>query len=365
LPTANKNEYKTLFVSLKDNLLSDVTAKYEQEKAPVFYTYQVGAQYSKGTSLEIGMAQLEAANENEDIVMVGPVYPMSDVGDHLDANGYRWYGEMIGKVIYKTQVLGEKFSPLQPARISRVAGNPKQIKIKYSVPKPPLVLDTNTLLQMPDYGFNLYVNDSKQTITGIQIEGGHTVVITSGVDLTGKVTITYAGTDATLSGYSLRGHGNLRDSDDYGAFFNYEQKTWVGRATSSGHPKDENGDIIYGKPYPLYNFSVAFYYELPAGAEEYNVPNVNADDDTGLSGTKVQSAYPLQLKGSDLCLSVAGKCAVKLNIYTISGHLTRSYVQDIASVGEQKYSLNDLPQGLYIAKAVVGNHVYAVKLGIR
>ncbi|MDR1436841.1 MAG: right-handed parallel beta-helix repeat-containing protein, partial [Candidatus Symbiothrix sp.] len=354
LPTAKKDEYKALFTLLKENMLSDIVAKYEQENPPLFYTYQVGVQYSKGTTLEIGMAQLEAANENNDIIMIGPVYPMSDVGGHLDANGYRWYGEMIGKVIYKTQVLGENFSPLQPAKISRTAGNPKQIKIKYSVPKPPLAWDTNTLLKMPDYGFNLYVNDAKKTITDIRIEGDNTVVITSGSDLAGKLTITYAGTDATLSGYNLRGHGNLRDSDDYGAFFNYEQKTWVSTATSSGHPKDGEGNIIYGKPYPLYNFSVAFCYELPAGTDEYNIPNV-PDGGTGFSGITIQDSYCLQQRGADLCLSVAGKCSVKLDIYTVSGNRVQSYAQEIVSAGTQKYSLSALPQGVYIAKARAGN----------
>ena len=27
-------------------------------------------------------------------------------------------------------------------------------------------------------------------------------------------------------------------------------------------PRDADGNVIYGKPYPLYNFGVAFYYTL-------------------------------------------------------------------------------------------------------
>ena len=36
-------------------------------------------------------------------------------------------------------------------------------------------------------------------------------------------------------------------------------------------PKDESGQIIYDKAYPLYNFSVGFYYKLPAGCIKIDI----------------------------------------------------------------------------------------------
>ena len=36
-------------------------------------------------------------------------------------------------------------------------------------------------------------------------------------------------------------------------------------------PKDESGQIIYDKVYPLYNFSVGFYYKLPAGCIKIDI----------------------------------------------------------------------------------------------
>jgi hypothetical protein len=116
-PTADKDAYKALLLTLKNNMQNDVKAAYKQTVAPVFITYQCGSQYTKGKELSIGMAQLEASNAYADIVCAGPVYPMTDVGGHLDANGYRWYGEMLGKVYYKTKVLGEDFKPLQPLEL--------------------------------------------------------------------------------------------------------------------------------------------------------------------------------------------------------------------------------------------------------
>lgn len=36
-------------------------------------------------------------------------------------------------------------------------------------------------------------------------------------------------------------------------------------------PRDKSGNIIYGRPYPLYNFSVAFYYKLDKGVKKYRI----------------------------------------------------------------------------------------------
>jgi hypothetical protein len=375
VPTANKNEYKDLMVTLKNNMQADVKTQYGQAETPTFYTYQVGAQYTKGLTLEIGMAQLEAANEHNDIVMVGPVYPYPDCNGHLDANGYRWYGELIGKVIYKTQALGEKFAPLQPVKLSRVPGNPRQIRIQYYIPVPPLVFDTHTLLEMKDYGFLLGVNNLKKSITNIEIDGD-CVILTSDADLTGKILVSYAGDQTTLQGtfpdFNPRGSGNLRDSDDYGSFFTYVNRTWTkdsstDNTTKSDHPRDEQGSIIYDKPYPLYNFSVAYYYEIPAGTDEYTVPNAPGKEDgggVGVSANKKNGAALRQV-GSDLHLNVTDKGVVKLNIYAVSGSLTKSYASKTVLAGQQTYSLNSLPQGLYIAKANVDNNVYSAKIVIK
>lgn len=63
-------------------------------------------------TLAISMAQLEASNEYKDIICAGPIYPMTDRGGHLDANGYRWFGEMLGKVYYQTQIKRKELQTL-------------------------------------------------------------------------------------------------------------------------------------------------------------------------------------------------------------------------------------------------------------
>ncbi|GHU67570.1 hypothetical protein FACS189413_02580 [Bacteroidia bacterium] len=289
-----KDEYRDALVQLKSDMQNDVVTKYGQAESPLFYTYQVGAQYTRGES-QAGMAQLEASNELDDMICVGPVYPVTDVGGHLDANGYRWYGEMIGKVYYKTKVLGEDFKPLQPKVLSRDASDAKKIRIQYIVPKLPLVFDTNTLKEVNNYGFVVYHNGSKQTISSVEIVDD-TVILTCAANLTGEITVEYAGTNAT--GGNGRGHGNLRDSDDEKGFFNYidpnlkneneeyvypHYDTLASYTPASGEPKDTDGNVIYNQPYPLYNFSAAFYYTIPSGEAKLEVPSLKKDVPTGIN----------------------------------------------------------------------------------
>jgi hypothetical protein len=280
--TNDKNAYKQLFLTLKNNMQNDIVSKYGQSEKPVLITYQVGCQYTKGKELSIGMAQLEASNEYADIICAGPVYPMPDRGGHLDPNGYRWFGEILAKVYYKTQVLGEDFRPLQPKEIIRT-DNPKQIKIRYHVPAPPLVLDTWTVKQYTNYGFEVYKSGAKQSISSVAIEGDG-VLLTCTQDLSG------AAIEVAYAGSATSGHGNLRDSDDYPSVFTYldlDKKDADGNfifyRKSQGvsyrptdEPKNQSSQVIYDQPYPLCNWSLAFYYQLQADQDHY-VVNFNDD----------------------------------------------------------------------------------------
>ncbi len=319
--TTDKRTYRNLMVKLKENMQHDIMEAYGQTKAPVWITYQTGAQYVRD-ELGIGMAQLEAANTHDDIIMAGPVYPMTDRGGHLDANGYRWFGEMLAKVYYKTQVLGEKFLGLQPMKITREDGG-KTIRVKFTVPEGALVFDTKTLPKVKNYGFNVYHNGygnaGKQNIKTITIDGDD-VVMTFDNALTGKVFVTYgdptAYIDTPVSGKNdLKGHGNLRDSDPYEGVLEYidlDKKDAGGNYVymhKEGHtlrpdfePMDEDGNVIYGKKYPLYNFAVSFYYQLREGVDELVILDENGnavpDPNEPVEGT-LMTAYVNGDTGAD------------------------------------------------------------------
>lgn len=358
-PAADKNEYKSLMIKLKNNMQDEISERYLQDERPIFYTYQVGAQYTSGLQLAIGMAQLEASNEYEDVICVGPVYPQTDVGGHLDGNGYRWYGEMIGKVYYKTQLLGEDFKPLQPKRISRDETDSKTVNVTYHVPEPPLVLDVNTLKKQTDYGFALYSDGRVQSISKIEILNDTVLSITSSADLSGKkIAVTYGSSRTS-------GHGNLRDSDSYQAFFNYENPdkkdedgNFVfphGNKTSlipvSGEPKDENGNVIYEKPYPLYNFSVAFYYEVESGENEFVVSGFEGKGNVSVPAIK-QDEIAIKQNGNNLYVTSSSMKVLSIDLFDISGKKIKEILPSLSSDGTVVCSLNSLPRGIYIVKVL-------------
>lgn len=287
--TTTKEGYKALLLRMKENMQNDVLAQYGQKDKPLLITYQTGAQYVRGM-LPISMAQLEASNENADIVCAGPVYPMTDRGGHLDANGYRWFGEMLGKVYYQTVVQKKDFKPLQPREIKK-GKTANEVRIKFYVPVAPLVFDVNTLPKIKDYGFEVYLNgtDKRQTITNVAIDRDE-VVITCQNPLEGDIIVMYAATKAKVENLesgknALVGHGNLRDSDTAKAFYTYidlDKKNADGsflypREASEMtlrpdyEPKDASGQVIYDQKYPLYNFSVGFCYTLPSGQDKLTV----------------------------------------------------------------------------------------------
>ena len=312
--TADKAKYKDYLLKLKNNMQNDIIAKYGQSDKPLFITYQTGKYYVQGKTLEIGMAQLEASNENDDIVSAGPDYFATDRGGHLDPNGARWFGEIMGKVYYKTKVLGETFKPLQPLQISRTA-DPKTIRVKFLVPVLPLVFETNLVPQYADNGFQIYLNGTKVTLSS-EVINGDCVDLTSTTNLTGDVEIIYAG-----AGGSTAGKGNLRDSDPYTAISSYidldkkVNNVYVYERDASAstlrsptyEPKFVDGSSYYDKPYQLFNFCMAFYYKLSAASQVFDVPNLTP----GAAKVKVSA---ITVSPTDLSISVGQNATVSSSL---------------------------------------------------
>jgi sucrose-6-phosphate hydrolase SacC (GH32 family) len=345
-PDNTKAGYKALMLTLKNNMQDDAQRIYGQAERPLFITYQTGGQYVRGRGVEIGMAQLEAANENKDVVCAGPVYQMTNYNHgHLDANGYRRYGEMLGKVYNKVVVQGEDFSPLQPKSIRRDPASARKVIIQFHVPVPPLVIDTLTMPAIADYGFSVYLGrGTAQSITGVRLISGDEVEITCAADLTDNIEIAYAD-------QSANGQGNLRDSDPYQAVFNYvdiDQKDASGkyiyprndnRALRPAYePRNAQGEIIYNQPYPLYNFCVGFNYKLSKDEPGIDIPlGVNSPKAVGNLIRIVQA-------GKTLRITTPSPDAMNVRIYDLSGKV----MMDFGRQRRNEYSLSSLAQGIYI-----------------
>jgi hypothetical protein len=365
------NEYKALLVALKNDMQNDIMTIYEnQETKPVFITYQMSGMFTGNfRELPIARAHVEIAEEEEDIICAGPLYPVTHhtVNDtHLDANGYRWYGEMFGKVYYKTQILKEEFKPLQPIAFSATS-NPKEVKIHFHVPVPPLAFDDKMLAKIPNYGFEIYFEGtaSRKTIVNERIEDD-CVILTLAENLpsSGNIEVMYAGQNYRF--------GNLRDSDPYQAFYTYkdldekdenDQYLYPRENSDNGQPKllrpvDEpknaEGNVIYGQPYPLYNFCVAFYQkiginELLAGSSSTN--NIPEKD-------KKPTVF---VYGANLVVNQGNASIEKIDIINLAGKTIKT-IDGTITTGI--YPLETLPQGAYIIRTITSSGNYTTK-GIR
>jgi hypothetical protein len=251
--TKNKDEYKALLMTLKNNMQADIMAKYGQTQKPLFLIYETAGGYINNKEMTINMAQIEFAQENDDVFLLHPTYPTPDYGGgHLSTNGYRWYGELMAKSLYDILVRGEHYTPVFPMNYTI---NENQLIIDFYVPVPPLVLDTWTKETITNMGFRVYNNSTEVSITDVTVKGT-SVVLTCASALSGTVEVTYAGQGRS-------GSGNLRDSDAYHSYYSYfDDRETAPSKRENYTPKDQDGEYIYGKPYPMYNWCANFYKKL-------------------------------------------------------------------------------------------------------
>ncbi|MCD7972215.1 MAG: T9SS type A sorting domain-containing protein [Candidatus Azobacteroides sp.] len=320
--TTDKDEYKRLLLILKNNMQADIMEKYGQQNKPLFFLYQCSGAYLRDIDIPISMAQLEFARENDDVILLNPHYALPDYyGGHLSTNGYRWFGEMIGKTLYDVLVDEKMYRPVQPETFT-LEGD--KITIEYHVPAPPLVFDTWTTPKASYNGFSVYNDHTITVLKSVEIVDENKVVITANKDLTGKeVEIVYAGTRVT-------GTGNLRDSDDsYTSAYTYFDDS-ADEYKESYTPTDENGNKIYGQHYPMQNWSVGFYHKI-SGSSSVNTVQQN----------EKMTVFPNPAKDK---IEIRNNKAEAISIFTLTGI-------EVLTTKENSVHISSLPDGIYLVKS--------------
>ena len=221
--------------------------------------------------------------------------------------------------------------------------------------------------KIKDYGFAVYNDDVRQDITGVRIKG-NSVYITCEKDLSGTVEVTYAGTN------EFKGHGNLRDSDDYEAFYTYidqDKKNSDGSFVFARdkdkdgnyvtlrpnyEPRDKSGNIIYECPYPLYNFSVAFYYKIPQGENKYLVPSLSGTDKT------IKNSTLIYQNGNYITIQLPSEETGEATLFNLNGQHLKSVTLNNSRTN---FSIKELNKGIYIIKILTKNGYKTQKIQIR
>jgi hypothetical protein len=126
-----------------------------------------------------GDAQLMAADADASIYLVGPHYAVPSAinsrttqgrhGDpiHLSADGERWWGEQVGKVMHRVLHQGEDWQPLRP-RHAKLDAARDGVVIEFTVPRPPLVIDTSSLARQ-----EIVTEGGFTSLAGFQVRGGN------------------------------------------------------------------------------------------------------------------------------------------------------------------------------------------------
>lgn len=203
--------YKNKLIKLQQDSSKDIKNITGQIEDVKYITYQLS--YAAKTWSDQALAQLELVQENKNFGLSTPMYHMPYHTDniHLTNVGYKWLGAYFGRAY--TQVVEENRKPdyINPL-VANLEGN--IIKVKFSVPKKPLVLDVSTLANTTNFGFKVVDHlNNDVTISSIEVKTDDEVHITLGGVPANPIKVRYA-LDFLGAGINLTGgaSGNLRDS---------------------------------------------------------------------------------------------------------------------------------------------------------
>ena len=188
-----------------------------------------------------GEAQLMATDRDPNLYMVGPHYvvpsAINSLRDnglhgasiHLSADGERWFGEQVAKVIHRVTVEGEKWQPLRPRR-AVIEPSRLSILVEMHVPRPPLVLDEQFLPRA-----EVAIKDFFTVLDGFRVSSA-----TGAVPLLKKVDV------ATPTALRLHLAAPLPEKTPYQLSYGYSQAGEIGTvasvqpgATAQGQPMSE------------------------------------------------------------------------------------------------------------------------------
>jgi len=213
-----KVDYKTRMVALHQEFLNSLPIAI-RKAMPTNWKMIIDQQAFGQTSTtfgEIAVAAIELHREYPDkFVCAGPTYwceftAINDV--HMTSNGYRNYGEHLGRVFAATVGAG-----WQPCHITGVSRSGTTITVSVRVPVAPLVKDTGIITAIANDGFTYSgAAITAVTITDTGVSGTGTIQITIDADAGGTLGYAYQNNEVNLRIGPVAGpRGTIRDSESY------------------------------------------------------------------------------------------------------------------------------------------------------
>lgn len=147
----DKELYKSRFLTLKNDMQQAVMEITGQTEPPSIMVYVVGGRAFNNLTESIAQAVNELAEENTDVISIGPYYQVPDFTYHPTPDGRRWLGEIIAKVYYENFIIG--INNTLSIKSATLRGDKIYISIKNAVL--PLQVDTNVVEAKEHYGFRV------------------------------------------------------------------------------------------------------------------------------------------------------------------------------------------------------------------
>jgi hypothetical protein len=260
--------YKAKLAQLESDYTADIKAILGQTDSPIWLNYQTQAVWGNALDkdvngdpdLPVQMAQYEMSEETSNAYIVSNVYPVTDKGTHLSANGTRNLGCWFGRALVDILVNKIEFEALRPISITRsgtiisVQYNTNAISLDDDVYDGYAVIQNST-----KKGFK--VTDGLSTtsigIVSVSVASSNTIEIEISSEPNGNAYVWYAAGEGWGTTIRAGGCGWVNDGNGDIAPYNYEYKEGVGMESAANIP------ALVGQPYDMRKWSLAFV--LPEG----------------------------------------------------------------------------------------------------
>lgn len=238
-------DYHQLLVQFKEDINRDIKTITGQSEPVRIITYQANA-LTRGEhfrALSYDCHETRVPQSFVDLLLndtlfwaSGPTYPYPAVREvvHIDGPSQKQMGHLEALSALAILRHSQRITGLLPTSFESADSD---VIIRFSVPCPPLVLDTVQVSKAPNYGFSVITHDCRDITTGIIVDSCAVHILCSESPKDCKVRYAVNG-DPMKSGNQHGPRGNLRDSQG-------------NRLTA----------IIDGQIRPLHNW--AFQFDMP------------------------------------------------------------------------------------------------------
>lgn len=244
---ATNTSYASQFLTFYDQLNADVKTITGQTADVICLMPQINwsdnGTRNEAVIVDQQILDIQDTKSSRPIYCIGPMYQITNF-IHSYRAGYRWIGELFGKIAKKIIFDGLDWQPVRPITFTK---GTNYVDVQFHVPVGPLQFATNANnidTSLTNKGFTY--TGSSLSITGVAVQSSDTI----------RISLSGAPQNGDRIDYVVANRfGNLVDSDTATAY--YKDQDWT-QPIVSGSPVYKEGSLN-----DLRNWACAFTYTFP------------------------------------------------------------------------------------------------------